>query len=178
VKTGEGEVLIGARWLELASPSAIRLRSPRAYASAVERHHDDVALAHDVLDRQVVDADGVQILRPADLYLAAVEDRIELVGIEVGLGALARRLGPKRLRSRATRSSRRARRNSRQSGLCSHVTSARSPRCSWKRPQPKHARRTSSASNLPRTSRRRRTARHSSRPYARASRPSPEDSTA
>jgi len=101
LKTREGEFLIGSRWLELASPSTIRLRSPRAYASAVERHPDDVALAHDVLDRQVVDADGVQILRPADLYLAVVKDRIELVGIEVGIGALARRLGPKRLRRRA-----------------------------------------------------------------------------
>jgi|GEM_PF-4515076 len=100
VKIGKGEVVVGARWLEIASPSAVRLRSARAYASAVERHHDDVALAHDVLDRQVVDAGGVQIVRPADLYLAAVGDRIELVGIEVGIGALARRLGPKRLRSR------------------------------------------------------------------------------
>ena len=100
VKTGKVEVVIGARWLEVASPSAVRLRSARAYASAVERHRDDVSLAHDVLDRQVVDAGGVQIVRPADLYLAAVGDRIELVGIEVGIGALVRRLGPKRLRSR------------------------------------------------------------------------------
>lgn len=100
LKTGKGEVVIGARWLEVASPSAVRLRSPQAYASAVERHRDDVALAHDILDRQVVDAGGIQIVRPADLYLAAVGDRIELVGIEVGIGALARRLGPKRLRSR------------------------------------------------------------------------------
>jgi hypothetical protein len=101
VKTGKGKVLIGARWLEFMSSSVVRLRSPRAYVSAVERHPDDVALARDVLDRQVVDAGGVQVLRPADLYLAAVEDRIELVGIEVGLGALARRLGPKRVRRRA-----------------------------------------------------------------------------
>jgi len=100
VKTREGEFLIGARWLELASPSAIRLRSTRTYVSAAERHPDDVALAHDVLDRQVVDAEGVQILRPADLYLAVVEDRVELVGIEVGVGALLRRLGPRRLRGR------------------------------------------------------------------------------
>jgi hypothetical protein len=100
VKAGKGEVAIGTRWLEVASPSAVRLRSPRAYASMVERHRDDVLLARDVLDRQVVDAGGVQIVRPADLYLAAVEDRIELVGIEVGIGALARRLGPRRLRSR------------------------------------------------------------------------------
>jgi hypothetical protein len=99
-KTGKIEVVIGARWLEVASPAAVRLRSARAYASTVERHHNDVALARDVLDRQVVDADGAQIVRPADLYLAAVGDRIELVGIEVGIGALARRLGPRGLRSR------------------------------------------------------------------------------
>jgi len=100
VKTGKLEVVIGARWLEVGSPSAVRLRSPRAYASTVERHRDDVLLARDVLDRQVVDADGVQLVRPSDIYLAAVRDRIELVGIEVGIGALVRRLGPKRLRSR------------------------------------------------------------------------------
>jgi len=39
-------------------------------------------------------------LRPSDIYLVAVGERIELVGIEVGIGALVRRLGPKRLRSR------------------------------------------------------------------------------
>ena len=100
VKTGKLEVVIGARWLEVASPSNVRLRSSRAYAGTVERHRHDVALAHDVLDRQVIDASGVQIVRPADLYLAVVENRIELVGIEVGIGALARRLGPRRLRSR------------------------------------------------------------------------------
>ena len=32
VKTGKLEVVIGARWLEVASPSAVRLRSSRAYA--------------------------------------------------------------------------------------------------------------------------------------------------
>ena len=100
VKTGKAEVVIGARWLEVASPSAVRLRSTRAYASTAERHRGDVALARDVLDRQVVDADGAQIVRPADLYLAAVGDRLELAGIEVGIGALARRLGSRRLRSR------------------------------------------------------------------------------
>ena len=100
VKNGKLEVMIGAGWLEVASPSAVRLRSSRAYASTAERHRDDVLLARDVLDRQVVDAEGVQIVRPADLYLAAVGDRIELVAIEVGIGALVRRLGPRRLRGR------------------------------------------------------------------------------
>lgn len=100
VRSGKRDVLIGARWIELSPPSSFRLRSSKAYARAVERHSADVALAHDVLDRQIVDSGGMQIVRPADVYLAAVHGRIELVGIEVGIRALIRRLGPKRLRSR------------------------------------------------------------------------------
>ena len=97
VRSGKHDVLIGARWIDVFPPASIRLRSSKAYARAIERHPADVALAHDVLDRQIVDADGVQVVRPADLYLCTVEDRVELVGIEIGIGALLRRLGPRRL---------------------------------------------------------------------------------
>jgi sporulation protein YlmC with PRC-barrel domain len=100
VRSGKRDFLIGARWLDASPPAMVRLRSSRAYVGSVERHPADVALAHDVLDRQLVDAGGVQIVRPADLYLAVVRDRIELVGIEVGVGALLRRIGPRSLCSR------------------------------------------------------------------------------
>ena len=100
LNSGKQDFVIGARWLEAAPPATVRLRSSRMYAGSVERHPADVVLAHDVLDRQLVDAGGVQIVRPADLYLARVRDGIELVGIEVGTWALLRRIGPKRLRTR------------------------------------------------------------------------------
>lgn len=100
VRSGKHDVLIGARWIEASSPASVRLRSSKAYARAIERHPGDVALAHDVLDRQIVDADGVQVVRPADLYLCAIEGRVDLVGIEIGVGALLRRVGPRRLRTR------------------------------------------------------------------------------
>lgn len=100
VRTGKRDVLIGARWVELSAPGSARLRANRAYATEVERHPADVALAHDVLDHQVLDSAGVHIVRPADIYLAAVDGRIEAVGIEIGIRALLRRLGPKTLRSR------------------------------------------------------------------------------
>jgi sporulation protein YlmC with PRC-barrel domain len=99
-RVGKRDVLIGARWIELSPPASVRLSSPEAYARAVERRAADVALAHDVLDQQVVDSAGTQLVRPADVYLAQVNGRVEAVGIEVGLGALLRRLGPKRLRGR------------------------------------------------------------------------------
>ena len=99
LNSGKQDFVIGARWLEAAPPATVRLRSSRMYAGSVERRPADVVLAHDVLDRQLVDAAGIQIVRPADLYLARVRDGIELVGIEVGTRALLRRIGPKRLRT-------------------------------------------------------------------------------
>ena len=100
MRAGRRDIMISARWLEVTAPASIRLRSAKAYARAVKRHSGEVALAHDVLDHQIVDAVGTQIVRPSDVYLATVRGRVELVGIEVGLGALLRRLGPKRLRGR------------------------------------------------------------------------------
>lgn len=100
VRSGKRDVLISARWLEVSPPGSVRLHSAKAYGRAVKRRSGDIALAHDVLDHQVVDSTGAQIVRPADVYLAAVRGRVELVGIEVGLRALLRRLAPKRLRGR------------------------------------------------------------------------------
>jgi sporulation protein YlmC with PRC-barrel domain len=100
MRNGKRDVLIGARWIEVSAPASVRLHSDKAYARKVDRRSGDVALANDVLDHQIVDRDGTQIVRPSDVYLAALNGRVELVGIEVGLGALLRRLGPRQLRAR------------------------------------------------------------------------------
>jgi hypothetical protein len=100
IRSGESEVIVGARWIEIAPPASVRLSSTSAYARALERQPGDVALAHDVLDRQVVDSDGMQVVRPADVYLVNIEGGTELAGVEVGMGALLRRIGPRRLRHR------------------------------------------------------------------------------
>jgi sporulation protein YlmC with PRC-barrel domain len=100
VRVGKRDVLIGSRWIEVRPPASVRLRSSKAYARAAERHPTDVELAHDVLDHQVVDSAGTQIVRPADVYLAEIDDGVEAVGIEVGVRALLRRIGPSFLRSR------------------------------------------------------------------------------
>lgn len=94
------DALIGARWIELSPPASVRLRSTKTLAQTVERRPADVALAHDVLDRQVVDSTGTQIVRPADVYLANMDGELQAIGIEVGVRALLRRLGPRFLRSR------------------------------------------------------------------------------
>ncbi|HMD56754.1 MAG TPA: hypothetical protein VKG82_04720 [Solirubrobacteraceae bacterium] len=100
VRASGHNTVIGAHWVEMSSSSGVRLRAHAAYARGAQRRPGEVLLAHDVLDRQVVGADGVDIVRPADVYLAAVKGGIELIGIEVGVRALLRRLGSKRRRGR------------------------------------------------------------------------------
>jgi len=101
IRSGGHDVLVGMRWVDIEAPASVRLRSSAVYARTLERRPADVALAHDVLDRQVVDTNGMQLVRPADVYLVDMDGRIEVAGIEVGVGALLRRIGPRRLRARA-----------------------------------------------------------------------------
>jgi len=56
-----------------------------------------VALVHDVLDRQIVDVDGGDVRRVSDLVLAGRADSLRLVGVDVSIRTMLRRLGPRSL---------------------------------------------------------------------------------
>ena len=73
----------------------IRLRSAQRMVWGPIPRQGDVALARDVLDHQLVDLAGVQVVRAADVYLLNGPGGWELAGIDVGLQSLAQRLLPK-----------------------------------------------------------------------------------
>ncbi len=80
-----------------------QLRSANVDLRAFERREGEVLLARDVLDHQLVDVDGRQVIRAADLYLVKLgPDDLRLVGADVSPKTLLRRLGPRHLRSRPT----------------------------------------------------------------------------
>ena len=55
---------------------------------------DEILLCRDVLDTQIVDVVGQRLARVADVVFAgAPQARLELIGVEVGFGAVLRRLG-------------------------------------------------------------------------------------
>ncbi|MDX6252159.1 MAG: hypothetical protein QOF10_5519 [Kribbellaceae bacterium] len=67
-------------------------------------HDRLVALAADLLDRQIVDADGIKTVRVSDLVLACMIDEILLVGADASIRTLLRRAGTGLMRRRvATR---------------------------------------------------------------------------
>ncbi len=90
-----------ARITELG-PDAVVLSSSVLDLRAFEQRDGETLLMADVVDHQLVDVNGVQVVRASDLYLAEVDARVRLVGVETGIVPLARRLGPARWRTRAT----------------------------------------------------------------------------
>lgn len=64
------------------------------------RGDDELLLRRDVLDTQVLDLAGKRLARVADVRLAQANGFLEAVGVEVGLGAMLRRIGLRRLAQR------------------------------------------------------------------------------
>lgn len=81
-------------------PGHVVLGSPRLDVRDFERRADEALLMGDLVDHQLVDIDGLRVVRASDLYLARLGDVVRLVGVDVGVGPLLRRLGPARWRER------------------------------------------------------------------------------
>lgn len=80
----------------------VRLGSARLDLADFTRRQGEVVLVGDVVDHQLVDVDGVRVIRAADLYLAPIGGGWRLVGVDVSPATLLRRLGPARWRGRPT----------------------------------------------------------------------------
>ncbi len=98
IRVGRRLAYVPAEAIERIAHAQVLLRSSRLDLRDVMRRPGEVMLAKDVLDHQLVDVDGVQVIRAADLYLAEVIGRIRLVGADVSTSTLLRRLGPRRWR--------------------------------------------------------------------------------
>jgi CBS domain-containing protein/sporulation protein YlmC with PRC-barrel domain len=102
IRVGRRLAFVGASAVDRIGHAEVLLRSARLDLRDVQRRPGEVLLAKDVLDHQLVDVEGVQVIRAADLYLAEVIGRIRLVGADVSNATLLRRLGPRRWRPRPT----------------------------------------------------------------------------
>ncbi len=102
IRVGRRVAFVPASAIDRVGHAEVLLRSSRLDLRDVVRRPGEVLLARDVLDHQLVDVEGVQVIRAADLYLAEVLGRIRLVGADVSTATLLRRLGPRRWRPRPT----------------------------------------------------------------------------
>lgn len=98
VKVGPRLAFIDIDGVDRLAHAEVQLRSSRLDLRDFSRREGEVLLARDVLDHQLIDVDGVQVIRAADLYLAPAAGRMRLVGVDVSVQSLLRRLGPARWR--------------------------------------------------------------------------------
>ena len=101
-RVGRRRVFVPVAQLGALTQDGAALASARLDLVDFARRPGEVLLGGDVVDHQLVDIDGVRVIRASDLYIARTNGEYRLVGVDVGLQTLMRRLGPRRWRSRPT----------------------------------------------------------------------------
>jgi hypothetical protein len=74
----------------------VQQRSDRDVGARPVRQTVDAALAHYVLDHQLVDLPGLEVRRANDIHLFGSPNGWVLKGVDVASRAFRRRLGPRR----------------------------------------------------------------------------------
>jgi CBS domain-containing protein/sporulation protein YlmC with PRC-barrel domain len=96
LRSAEGERIV--RWADLErSPGLLRLRPGAVPPAAGELPPEALRLGRDLLDKQIVDTHGAKVVRVNDLQLDEKGGQLRLVGADVGLRGLLRRVGGERV---------------------------------------------------------------------------------
>ena len=90
---GRRAYIDGARIAKLTKDE-ITLSSAKVNLSDYQRRSGEQLLDGDVLDHQIVDVNGLRVVRTSDLYLAPLDKEIRLVGVDVSFRSFVRRIFP------------------------------------------------------------------------------------
>jgi CBS domain-containing protein/sporulation protein YlmC with PRC-barrel domain len=96
------QVWIPADHVTHVTPTQIELGSARLDLREFKPREGEVRLAKEVLDHQLIDLDGARVVRASDLYVALAAEHVRLVGVDVSLRSLLRRLGVRKFRAQPT----------------------------------------------------------------------------
>ena len=103
VKVGQRKLFINGARISKISPDSITLSSQtKINLEPFARRAGESLLDADVLDHQIVDVDGLRVVRTSDLYLAPFNREIRVVGVDISFMSFLRRLFPGSLSRRPT----------------------------------------------------------------------------
>ncbi|HUJ55909.1 MAG TPA: CBS domain-containing protein [Gaiellaceae bacterium] len=94
------QVFVAAEQIVEIGPGRVTLERNRLDLQRFRRRPQEVLLRKDVLDRQLINVDGARLVRANEIELARLEGWYRVVGVDVGLRGLVRRLVPRRLAGR------------------------------------------------------------------------------
>ncbi len=102
VKVGLRKSFIDGARIAKLSRNEIQLSSTTINLTDYKRRSDESLLDADVLDHQIVDVNGLRVVRSSDLYLAPLDKEIRVVGVDISFVTFLRRIFPGALGRRAT----------------------------------------------------------------------------
>ena len=102
VKVGQSKSFIDGASILTFTSDEIRLSSTKINLEEFQRRTGESLLDADVLDHQIVDVNGLRVVRSSDLYLAPLDKEIRVVGVDISFVSFLRRLFPGSLSRRPT----------------------------------------------------------------------------
>lgn len=91
------QVFVPADAIQEIEHGRVRLRAHRLDLQPFDRRPQEVLLRKDVLDRQLINVDGARLVRANEIELARLDGWYRVVGVDVGLRGLLRRVLPRAL---------------------------------------------------------------------------------
>jgi CBS domain-containing protein/sporulation protein YlmC with PRC-barrel domain len=102
VKVANHKSFINGARISRLTQKEITLSSTKINLENYQRRPGESLLDADVLDHQIVDVDGLQVVRSSDLYLAPLDKEIRVVGVDISFVSFLRRLFPALIARRPT----------------------------------------------------------------------------
>jgi CBS domain-containing protein/sporulation protein YlmC with PRC-barrel domain len=94
VRAGKQELIVPMDQVAVLLAPSIPLSKRRADVAPYVVAEQDLYLARDVLDKQIIDTDGVRVVRVNDLEIARVNSHYYVANVDIGRMGLLRRLLP------------------------------------------------------------------------------------
>lgn len=94
VQAGDERLTVPFRAVAAPLAPVVALNCHVQRIPAYVAREDDIWLARDVLDKQIIDTDGARVVRVNDLELVRVETTLYVSNVDVSLMGILRRLGP------------------------------------------------------------------------------------
>ncbi|MGD0713363.1 MAG: CBS domain-containing protein [Gaiellaceae bacterium] len=96
------QVFVPAEQVEEIAVGCVTLCPGRLDLQHFQRRKSEVLLKRDVLDRQLINIDGARLVRANEIELARIDGWYRVVGVDVSLRGLMRRLVPRMLARRVS----------------------------------------------------------------------------
>ncbi|HEV7132963.1 MAG TPA: CBS domain-containing protein [Gaiellaceae bacterium] len=94
------QVYVAPELIDEIAPGRTVLRGELLDLQHFRRRQGEVLLKKDVLDRQLINVDGARLVRANEIELARLDGWYRVVGVDIGMRGLVRRLVPRRLAGR------------------------------------------------------------------------------